>query len=415
MPTDLQIVLTDLADKLGKPVAVNDFDLNLIAASAQDLNVDAYRIESILRRRTPAPVVRMLQDRGLLKQSDPFVLEEGLLPGLRPRMCIPIEVNGRNVAFLWIVLESESGLTPTEYSLARRAAENIKDALQASTSPGADVIVAYSRHLQRLIHPDAVTAGYAVAEFVAEHSLEQFLGLTVSVFELDWPTQPGGPRAELAQVAAPALVGMDPTALLGVVDGAIILVSNEGRHQHLIERIEAVLTRSQDNVAVRGIGSSTTADWKDGLREVYSEAAYAARIAGQVAEAPHRTEYGDLGALVLLRHIPWTLRSVAGISADASALLSEGNAVNIHTLLSYLRWAGDARRTCAELNIHRTTLYYRLDRCRDHIGDALDHGWRRTSLYLALVLSELVGAAGPLAHAHPTSSPKPVPGWETSR
>lgn len=405
MSIDLQSVLTDLAEKLQKPVAVNDFDLNLIAASAQDLNVDEYRIESILRRRTPAPVVRMLHDRGLLKQSDPFVLEEGLLPGLRPRMCIPIEVNGRNVAFLWIVLDSESGLSPTEYSHARRAAENIKDALQASTSPGADVLVAHSRHLQRLIHPDAVTAGYAVAELVAEHSLEQFQGLTVSVFELTWPTQPTGPRPELAQVAAPALVGMDRAALLGIVDGAIVLVSNEGRHQNLIGRVEASLKTSQDGVGIRGIGSSTAADWKDGLRDVYSEAAYAARIAGQVPEAPYRTEYGDLGALVLLRHIPWTLRSVAGISGDASALLSEGNAVNIQTLLSYLRWAGDARRTCAELNIHRTTLYYRLDRCRDHVGDALDHGWRRTSLYLALVLSELVGTVGPPVHA-PQIEPK---------
>jgi hypothetical protein len=308
-------------------------------------------------------------------------------------MCIPIGFNGRNVAFLWIVLESETGLTATEYSYARAAAENIKDALQASTSPGADALVAQSRHLQRLIHPDAVTAGYAVAELVSEHSFEQFQGLFASVFELEWPVQPGGQRADLAEVAAPALIGLQRAALLGIVDGAIVLISNGVKHRTLIERVETALDRSPSKFRVSGIGSSMTTDWKDGLREVYSEAAYAARIAGRVPESPHRTEYGDLGALVLLRHIPWTRRSVAGISADASALLSEGSAANIQTLLAYLRWAGDARRTCSELNIHRTTLYYRLDRCRDHIGDALEHGWRRTSLYLALVLSELAGAA----------------------
>lgn len=106
-------------------------------------------------------------------------------------------------------------------------------------------------------------------------------------------------------------------------------------------------------------------------------------------EVPRRTDYGSLGALVLFRHIPWTQRSIEDISADAAALLAEGHTVNSKTLLTYLRWAGDTQRTCTELNIHRTTLYYRLDRCRGHIGDALEDGWRRTSLYLALVLADL--------------------------
>jgi hypothetical protein len=254
---------------------------------------------------------------------------------------------------------------------------------------GADVLVAQSRLLQRLIHPDAVTAGYAVAELVSEHSFEQFQGLVASVFELEWPVRPAGQRDDLAQVAAPALIGLDRAALLGIAEGAIVLISNDVKHRTLIQRVETALQASPSKVRVRGIGSSMTTEWKDGLREVYLEAAYAARIAGRVPETLHHTEYANLGALVLLRHIPWTKRSVAGISPDASALLSEGNTTNVQTLLAYLRWAGDARRTCAELNIHRTTLYYRLDRCRDHIGDALEHGWRRTSLYLALVLSEL--------------------------
>jgi hypothetical protein len=396
MPLDLQAVVADLADRLGKPVAVNDFDLNLIAASAQDLNVDQYRVESILRRRTPAPVVRMLHEKGMLARADPFVLEGGLLPGLRPRMCIPIEANGRNIAFLWIVLDSESGLTTTEYSYARAASEDIRDALLASTAAGIDVLVARSRHLQRLIHPDTVTAGYAVAELVSEHSLDPLRGLVMSVLELEEtiPPETTGERTDLAQRVAPALGALDQPTLLGIVDGAMVLVSSDAKHRALVDRIEVALEHGPSHIRVRAVGSSRTVDWKDGLREVYLEAAYAARIAGRVPEAPHRTDYDSLGALVLFRHIPWTQRSIEEISADAAALLAEGRTVNSETLLTYLRWAGDTQRTCAELNIHRTTLYYRLDRCRGHIGDALEDGWRRTSLYLALVLSDLAGLGG---------------------
>jgi hypothetical protein len=396
MPLDLQTVVADLADRLEKPVAVNDFDLNLLAASAQDLNVDQYRVESILRRRTPGPVVRMLHEKGMLTRADPFVLEGGLLPGLRPRMCIPIEANGRNIAFLWIVLKSESGLTTTEYSYARAAAEDIRNALLASIAPGIDILVAQSRHLQRLIHPDTVTAGYAVAELVSQHTIEPFRRLVVSVLELEetLPPEAAGERIDLSQVVAPALRALAQPTLLGIVDGAIVLVSNDAKHRALVDRIEAALERAPSHIRVRAIGSSQTLDWKDGLRDVYLEAAYAARIAGRVPEAPRRTDYDSLGALVVFRHLPWTQRSVEEISADAAALLAEGRTVNSETLLAYLRWAGDTQRTCAELSIHRTTLYYRLDRCRGHIGDALEDGWRRTSLYLALVLWDLAGLGG---------------------
>ena len=391
MPQDVQTLVADLSERLGKPVAVNDFDLNLIAASAQDLNVDQYRVESILRRRTPTPVVRMLHERGMLTRADPFVVPGGILPGMHPRMCIPIEANGRNIAFLWIALDSDSGLTTTEYSYARAAAEEIRDALKASTAPGLDALVAQSRHLQRLIHPDTVTAGYAVAELVSEHTIEPFRRLVISVFELEetLPPEAAGERTDLAQAVAPALKALDQPTLLGIVDGAIVLVTSDAKHRTSVDRIEAALKRSPSHITVRAVGSSRTEDWKDGLRDVYLEAAYAARIAGRVPEALYRADYENLGALVLFRHIPWTHRSIEEISSDAAALLAEGHTVNSQTLLTYLRWAGDTQRTCAELNIHRTTLYYRLDRCRGYIGDALEDGWRRTSLYLALVLADL--------------------------
>lgn len=398
---DLQELVSDLADRLNRPVAVNDFDLNLLAASAQALDIDEYRVESILRRRTPSAVVSLLHGRGLLERSDPFVLEGGLLPGLKPRMCVPISVKGRNVAFLWIVMDNdESGLTSTEYGLARAAAEEIRALLAAAPSPALDTVVAHSRHLQRLIHPDAVTAGYAVAELLGERPLEQGSPLAATVFELEPLDSQGKGHSlevpDLGRLVVPAFAALDRASILGVVDGALVLVSTTRSPRNLALRVETALASSLNSAQwrIRGSGTSSTTEWQHGLREVYQDAAFAARIAGRAPEAPRHAVYSELGALVLLRHVPWTPKSVEQISEEAAALVAADNGVNRQTLLAYLRSACSAQETCAELNIHRTTLYYRLERCRPYIGDALEQGWPRLSLHLGLVLAEITEHSG---------------------
>jgi len=49
--------------------------------------------------------------------------------------------------------------------------------------------------------------------------------------------------------------------------------------------------------------------------------------------------------------------------------------------------------TCDSLSIHRTTLYYRLERIRDFTGDVIDVGWQRSSLHLGLLMGELVDSS----------------------
>lgn len=63
-----------------------------------------------------------------------------------------------------------------------------------------------------------------------------------------------------------------------------------------------------------------------------------------------------------------------------------------HTLEVYLDHAGDAARSIATLQIHRTTFYYRLERLTRLYGIDLDDGLARTSLHLSLKTRRL-GAA----------------------
>ena len=389
----LQDVVEDLASRLGRSVALNDYDLSLIAASAQDSGVDEYRVQSILTRRTPVPIIRLLHDGGYLDRTDPFVLEGDQLPGLQPRLCVPVAVKGRTVAFVWIVLRDGDGeLSPADYTTVRRATEEITGMIgAASPNPVAERVVEGSRLLQRLILTDTVVAGYAVTELVEDWHLDDRSTLTVTVFDMEVDGEAG--VSELKNLAGPAFAVLGGPSLLASVDGTYVLVTARSDALTLGERIDRGFAGTSAGVRVRASGSSSTTEWRSGLRAAYMEASYATRLAGRVPEVPKHARFADLGSLVLFRGLPWRRSSVDLICPEVLALAQAGE-VNVASLLTYLREGGDVPQTCEALRIHRSTLYYRLDRCREFIGDALDNGWRRSSLYLGLVLAELLAAEG---------------------
>jgi DNA-binding PucR family transcriptional regulator len=56
----------------------------------------------------------------------------------------------------------------------------------------------------------------------------------------------------------------------------------------------------------------------------------------------------------------------------------------LQTLETYLDLAGDVQRTAARLNLHRSSLYYRLDRIAGLLASDLSSGFVRLELHLAL-------------------------------
>lgn len=64
------------------------------------------------------------------------------------------------------------------------------------------------------------------------------------------------------------------------------------------------------------------------------------------------------------------------------------------TVETYLGCGGDTQAAAAALSVHRTTLYYRLGRVRDMLGDEWSHGTRRVGLHLALRLAWLMQETG---------------------
>lgn len=70
----------------------------------------------------------------------------------------------------------------------------------------------------------------------------------------------------------------------------------------------------------------------------------------------------------------------------------EASHVLLSTLETYLDLAGNAHATAERLRLHRTTLYYRLQRVEQLAGTDLRDGGERLCLHLALKLARLTGA-----------------------
>jgi DNA-binding PucR family transcriptional regulator len=71
-------------------------------------------------------------------------------------------------------------------------------------------------------------------------------------------------------------------------------------------------------------------------------------------------------------------------------MIESGRDDLIHTLDAYLTHGGDARKTAESLHLHRSTLYYRLEKITEAIGGDLRDGEVRFELMLGIRLANMV-------------------------
>jgi sugar diacid utilization regulator len=101
--------------------------------------------------------------------------------------------------------------------------------------------------------------------------------------------------------------------------------------------------------------------------------------------------YDELGIYGLLVHLPLDSLPPDAVPAGLRHLLGNDTSGQlVDTLEIYLDEAGDARASAARLNLHRTSLYYRLSRIEQVTGMSLGNGGDRLSLHLGLKLARLL-------------------------
>ncbi|MCY1159996.1 MAG: hypothetical protein MOP51_3021, partial [Citricoccus sp.] len=152
------------------------------------------------------------------------------------------------------------------------------------------------------------------------------------------------------------------------------------------ERLARILTDPKLGEVRAGIGPVVSR-----LEEVHHSLTLARRAlrATWLAPADHglAITWDDAGLDGVLALLPLEQMTVEDLPWSARKLLATGLSHEIlSTLQAYLDCGGDAQRTAITLNIHRSTLYYRLGRVRSALETDLSDGRLRAELQIGLRL-----------------------------
>ncbi|NQX10595.1 helix-turn-helix domain-containing protein [Microbacteriaceae bacterium VKM Ac-2855] len=247
------------------------------------------------------------------------------------------------------------------------------------------------RTIAALLHDAAGERRGAFLEAISRHWLDRGPRTTVTAVLLECGSIPGAADGFGRHIsfAAPAR-----TSFIREDDGIVYLVSRDlGDTSGFEEWIRAEATRAA--VEVRGIGSAVLDPDAADLGETAERARAGAELIAVLPELGAELP-SALGGWILLQSVATGPRRLSEIS-PAAAQLGRGDPVQRETIEVYLDEGGQVRAACDRLHIHRTTLYYRLENMPDAVRSALEDGWQRSTLHLALKLLKLWEATGAVA------------------
>ncbi|MFS0734584.1 helix-turn-helix domain-containing protein [Microbacterium sp. 1P10UB] len=179
--------------------------------------------------------------------------------------------------------------------------------------------------------------------------------------------------------------------LAGLRSGAVILVGHAGGAD-LDARIHG--EAEARGIRILGIGTASPSPTAPDLERAVAEATHAAELSAAFEEFRPAVDSSDLGGWLLLATARLDPASLAAVSPAAHALVTRGDEIQRRTVETYLDVAGNVPAACEVLFIHRTTLYYRLERMPAEVREALADGMKRSTLHLALKLIRLWEAGG---------------------
>ncbi|MGI5273039.1 PucR family transcriptional regulator [Nonomuraea sp. CA-218870] len=376
---DLQRIVDDLAARLGRPLLLEDRLQRVVAYSEQNGPMDDVRRDSILRRHTTPEVRQWLRDAGVHDAQEPLRTPGAPPLGLLPRVCVPVRHETALLGFLWFI---DAGPAMSGAQVAEAA--------------GAVPAVALA-----LFHESLATG------LASHRELEAVTGLLMGERESAAQLIEAGafPQAQpvTVLVARPPAGEPDDALRLALEQGLLALRRRLSGHHplHLVRYDHAALLVAGSPVAadevhaamsvpvVVGIGRPRPA-----LAEAagsYAEARHAADVAARVPGLGRSALWERLGVYRMLTRL-----SDSELHPGLEPLLGDvQHLLLLETLETYLDLAGSAVATSRALRLHRTSLYYRLQRVEELARTDLKDGGERLALHLSLKLARLSGRYRP--------------------
>src|SRR4051794_19202714 len=131
MAASVQDLVDDLAEALGRPVALEDRRWRLLAFSAHTELEDRVRQASILARAAPPDVAAWLDTLALERAGDVVDTPANEAIGMGPRTCAPVRHEQVVLGFLWVI-PGPVALSPAQRETLAAVARQAGDALWAA-------------------------------------------------------------------------------------------------------------------------------------------------------------------------------------------------------------------------------------------------------------------------------------------
>ena len=413
MSAKLQQIIDSLALSLRRDVSIDDQAMRLVAHSPQQGRLDQVRRESIMRRAVPADVAQWLVGLGIARQAGPVRIPGNADYGMLPRACAPVRYRDFLLGFLYVIDEPE--LREPDLRAIACAAEAAATALFEEHLAGQLAVSRERQHVQDLLSEDPALVRAAAANLVEEDFAPAGCVVLAIVFAL--PDGDGeAARDDLGQALAAARSVAAPRRMLRLMrqDHAAVLLPGRSESAIIAEaaRLAGTVPRRGPASAPGSAITVGIGDTRAGLSlsgESYREARWAAEVAAAVPELGPVLAWRDLGIYRYLAQLPGHTLEQGFAHQGLSRLLAGNTGAHLlATLETYLDLAGDAQRTASALSLHRTSLYYRLDRIQQLTGADLHDGHDRLELHLALKARRLAASRRPLGRLRETASPTGV-------
>jgi transcriptional regulator with GAF, ATPase, and Fis domain len=336
--TDVQTAVDRLADELGQPVLVEDPRHQPLWWSAQ-ANADPTRIRTILQRDVTPAAAALVARMRLSEAEGPVRTPADPQAEMLERWCVPLRVGRDLVGYLW-VLDAEGKVSEADLPRLQTTAD-IAAVTLARTRPSQEAV---DRHRTSLLARLAAGGdAEAARDLIASEDLDPAATVVVNA-----PLAGGG-----WVIRDRMSVHVDPKPDTPATSGP-------------------PLPLLRLNVAVHRAASTLQA----------------LRAGARIAEPT----WSALGSWHLIVAAPPDV-TPADIHPGADVLSTQRRSDLLVTARALLEQGGDVSMTAAALHIHRTTLYYRLERIEALTGVNVKAGAARDDLLMALRLAAFRGAA----------------------
>jgi hypothetical protein len=384
MAAELQDLVDDLAEAVGRPVALEDRRWRLLAFSAHTELEDRVRQASILARAAPPDVVAWLDTLDLERAGDLVDTPANPAIGMGPRTCAPVRHDGAVLGFLWVI-PGPVPLDAAQRGALAATAGQAADTLWAQRVGGGEAHARIAALLGALLDdPDPAVRVRAAADLVGRQGWgARGAGYAVAVADVD-----GG--AEASEVAERARRRWQADDLVWRARGETVTALAHLSSGHDVVALARLLV----DAGAAHAAASAPLDEPAAARAGLAEASDALVVLQRIPALGPAAASAALGTWPTIARL-WDAAGRPSLPVPLPALLAHRSGLELaRALEATLDAAGDVAAAARELHVHRATLYRRLQRAEELTGLRLASGDDRLRAHLALRMWRLAGSPG---------------------